>query len=300
MHVVTPLVRSTPLSAALGAEVWLKLEALQPSGSFKLRGVGRACRRARERGARAVVSSSGGNAGLAAAVAGRALGLPVTVVVPATTSPRMRGLLAAEGAAVRVEGAVWDEAHAAAVALAAASGAFLVHPFEGEDLWEGHATLVAEAAVQGPRPDAVVCAVGGGGLLGGVLRGLAAAGWADVPVVAAETEGAASFAAAWAAGEVVTLPAITSIATSLGARRVSEAVFAAARRREVRPAVVSDAEALDACARFADAHRLLVEPACGAALAPVLAGHPALAGARTVWVVVCGGAGVTRATLAGR
>ncbi len=300
MHVVTPLVRSTPLSAALGAEVWLKLEALQPSGSFKLRGVGLACARARERGARAVVSSSGGNAGLAAAVAGRALGVPVTVVVPATTAPRMRGLLAAEGAAVRVEGAVWDEAHAAAVALAAQTGAFLVHPFEGEDLWEGHATLVAEAAAQGPRPDAVVCAVGGGGLLGGVLRGLAAAGWAEVPVVAAETEGAASFAAAWAAGEVVTLPAITSVATSLGARRVSEAVFAAARRRDVRPAVVSDAEALDACAGFADAHRLLVEPACGAALAPILARHPALAGARTVWVVVCGGAAVTRETLAGR
>jgi L-serine/L-threonine ammonia-lyase len=300
VHVVTPLVRSTPLSAAAGAEVWLKLEALQPSGSFKLRGVGLACRRAKDRGATAIVSSSGGNAGLAAAVAGRALGLPVTVVVPATTAPRMRGLLAAEGAAVRVEGSVWDEAHAAATALAAETGAFLVHPFEGEDLWEGHATLVAEAAAQGPRPDAVVCAVGGGGLLGGVLRGLAAQGWADVPVVAAETEGAASFAASWAAGAVVTLPAITSVATSLGARRVSEAVFAEARRRDVRPVGVSDADALAACARFADDHRLLVEPACGAALAPVYGRAAALRGARTVWVVVCGGAAVTLAQLAGR
>jgi L-serine/L-threonine ammonia-lyase len=299
VHVVTPLFASSPLSALLGAPVWLKLDALQPSGSFKLRGVGLACRRARERGATALVSSSGGNAGLAAAVAGRALGMRVTVVVPATTDVRMQGLLRGEQADVVVHGAVWDEAHAHATALAASSGAFLVHPFEGRDLWEGHATLIHEVAEQGPRPGVVVCAVGGGGLLCGVLQGLHDVGWASVPVVAAETEGAASYAAALAAGGPVTLPAITSLATSLGARRVADEAFAWSTRHEVRSVVVSDAAAVDACGRFLDDHRVLVEPACGAALAPVYGRAPVLLGAGPVLVVVCGGAGVTRERLAG-
>lgn len=281
------------MSAAAGAEVWLLLDALQPSGSFKLRGVGRACREAVARGATALVTSSGGNAGLAAAVAGRALGVPVTVVVPATTAARVRGLLAAEGATVLEGGAVWDEAHEVAAGLATARGAFLVHPFEGEDLVAGNATLIAEAAPRAPRPDTVVCAVGGGGLLAGVARGLAELGVAPA-IVAAETEGAASYAAALAAGRPVTLPSITSIATSLGARRVSEAAVAVSRALPVRSAVCTDAQAVAAVARFLDDHRLLVEPACGAALAPVYRGD---VGAGVVWVVVCGGAGVTAAQL---
>lgn len=298
LHVVTPLIRSTSMSAASGAEVWLKLEAVQPSGSFKLRGVGRVAMLARARGATALVSSSGGNAGLATAVAGRLLGLPVTVVVPETTAAPMRDRLRAEGATVRVEGSVWDEAHRAAIGLADATGAALIHPFEGADLWAGHATLIAEAAGQGPRPDAVVCAVGGGGLLCGVLQGLTDLGWSDVPVIAAETTGAASYAAALAAGAPVELPAITSIATTLGARRVAAEAVAWAGRHEVRSTVCSDRDAVRACAQFADDHRLLVEPACGAALAPVYDRAPALVGAKTVWVVVCGGAGVTLAQLA--
>lgn len=298
MHVVTPLIRSTPLSHAAGAEVWLKLDALQPSGSFKLRGIGRVAQHAKAAGATALVSSSGGNAGLATAVAGRALGLPVTIVTPTTTSAAMRDRLRAEGATVVVEGAAWDEAHTAATGLATALGAALIHPFEGEVLWAGHATLIAEAATQGPRPDAVVCAVGGGGLMCGVLQGLTDLGWHDVPVIAAETAGAASFAAALAAGEPVEIPAITSIATSLGARRVAAAAVAWAARHEVRSTVCTDRDAVNACVRFLDDHRLLVEPACGAAVAPVYGRDPALAGAKTVWVVVCGGAGVSSSQLA--
>lgn len=288
MHVVTPTIRSTPMSFP-GAEVWLKLDAVQPSGSFKLRGVGRACQEAVAGGATALVTSSGGNAGLATAVAGRVLGVPVWVIVPRTTSEKMRRKLAAEGAEVRVEGAVWDEAHAAATALAAAVGGALIHPFEGEALWAGHATMIAEAAAQAPRPDVVVCAVGGGGLLCGVAAGLADQGWDDVPIVAAETDGAASYAAALAAGAPVDTP-ITSIATSLGARRVSARAVAWAKARPVVSALCTDAEALDACARFRDDHRICVEPACGAALAIVYRQDPPIRG--VVWAIVCGGANV--------
>jgi len=90
MHLNTPLLESRPLGLATGQEIWLKMEALQPCGSFKLRGVGLACEHHARLGKRRFVSSSGGNAGIASAYAGRKLGLPVTVVVPETTTePKM-------------------------------------------------------------------------------------------------------------------------------------------------------------------------------------------------------------------
>ena len=115
MHRSTPLLRSDPLSERFGPDVWLKLENLQPSGSFKLRGLGLASERAVSRGARRLVIASGGNAGLAVAWAGRELRVPVTVVVPVTTGAPRRDLLRALGAEVEVEGAAWDEAHLRAV-----------------------------------------------------------------------------------------------------------------------------------------------------------------------------------------
>jgi L-serine/L-threonine ammonia-lyase len=110
-------------------------------------------------------------------------------------------------------------------------------------------------------------------------------------VLAVETEGACSFERSLQAGEVVELDAITSVAKSLGARKVSEAVLMRALARGVQSALVSDQQALDAVVRFADHHRQLVEPACGAALAAVYDWQQPAAG--SVLVVVCGGAGVT-------
>lgn len=298
LHVETPLLQSRILGRRAGRDVWLKLEALQPSGSFKLRGVGHACEAHRERGARRFVSSSGGNAGLAVAYAARRLGLPAMVVVPESTSARARDLIAGEGAEVLVHGRSWQEANARALALLGPTDAF-IHPFDDPLLWAGHATLVDELAAQGPRPEAVVLSVGGGGLLCGVLEGLHRNGWTDVPVVAVETEGAESLARAMAAGRLVELPAITSVATSLGARQVAPQALAWTRRHPVRSVVVPDAAAVRACAAFLDDHRLLVEPACGAALAAVYGDLPALQGLRSVHLVVCGGAGTTWGQLRG-
>jgi L-serine/L-threonine ammonia-lyase len=294
LHVVTPLVDSAPLGRVLGARVWLKVESLQPSGSFKIRGIGRACEEARRGGAERFVSSSGGNAGLAVAYAGRRLGVPVSVFVPRTTSARMIGKMRDEGASVEVHGEAWDDAHAAASASSAASGAFYVHPFDMQAVWRGNATLVEEVVAQGlERPDAVVVAVGGGGLMCGVLEGMHDAGWTDVPLLAVETHGAASLHAAMDAGATVDIGRITSIATTLGARRVCERALAWTREHPVTSWLVPDRGAVDACLRLADDHRLVVEPACGAALAAVYQRAEALRGARSVLVVACGGAGAT-------
>jgi L-serine/L-threonine ammonia-lyase len=293
LHVETPLVESRALGAAAGRRVWLKLECLQPPGSFKIRGIGRACEARRAGGARRFVTSSGGNAGLAVAYAGRTLGVPVSVVVPESTSDRARELLQAEGAQVVVHGASWQEANALAVSMATGGADAFIHPFDDPLLWAGHSTLVDEIHSSGVVPDAVVLSVGGGGLLCGVAEGLARHGWHDVPVVAVETAGAESYHAALAAGRTVELERIASVATSLGARRVCERAWQWSRERPISSIVLSDRRALAACDRFLDDHRILVEPACGASLAAVYDNEPQLAGFERIAVVVCGGATAT-------
>ncbi len=295
LHIQTPLYESRPMSASAGCSVWLKLEALQPCGSFKLRGVGHACEIHHSRGARHFVSSSGGNAGLAVAYAGRCLGVAVTVVVPQTTTARAKELLALEGAKVIVHGASWQEANELAQSLVGPDDAF-IHPFDDPLLWAGHASLIDEVAQAGEKPDAVVLSVGGGGLLCGVIEGLRRNGWHDVPVIAVETHGAASFHAAVQAGQSVAIEHIESIATSLGAKRVCDQAVRCLAVHPIHSVLVSDQQALQACERLLEDHRVLVEPACGAALA--LANEPAvLAGYGKVLMVVCGGATATLAQL---
>lgn len=296
LHLETPLLHSAPFSRA-GQRVWFKLESLQPSGSFKLRGIGHACEQHAARGATRLLSSSGGNAGLAVAYAGRQLGLPVLVVVPESTPEWPRTLLRRYGADLVVHGRSWMEANEHLQSLRQPTDAF-IHPFDDPLLWEGHASMILEAARQGPKPQAIVLSVGGGGLMCGVLQGMAAVGWGDVPLVAAETEGAASLHAAVEAGHLVTLDAIDSVATSLGARRVSEEAFAWTKRHPVTTTTVTDREALAACFEIEREHRWVVEPACGAAIAAVRTrGAAVLHSAADVLVIVCGGVCTTYADL---
>lgn len=295
--VETPLWESEPLQGILGAPVLLKMEALQPCGSFKIRGLGRVCATRVAGGATRLWCSSGGNAGLAVAYAGRRLNVPVTVVVPSTTSAWARAGIAAQGAEVVEHGAAWHAAHTYALEHMS-EGAAYVHPFDDPEVWAGHAPMIGEVARQGTRPAAVVVTVGGGGLMCGVLSGMHAVGWTDVPVFAVETAGAASLAAAMAAGEVVAIERVTSLATTLGARAVAAEALAWTRRHPVRSLVVSDRAAVQACMRFADDHRVLVEPACGAGLSVIYDRAPELRDlGGPVLVIVCGGAGVSLALL---
>ncbi len=289
LHLNTPLLNSRALSQLSGSDVWLKMDALQPCGSFKIRGIGLACQTRFAQGARRFISSSGGNAGLAVAYAGRALGVPVTVVVPETTSARAKDLLHLEQAEVIVHGASWQEANQFALSLKGEHDAFL-HPFDDPLLWQGHATMIDEVVACGMQPDAVVLSVGGGGLLCGVIEGLQRNGLHAIPVIAVETEGAASFRAAMAAGQAVELERITTVATSLGAKKVCEQAVRLAGRHPVISEVVTDEEAVRACRRFSDDHRVITEPACGASLACLYEQKAVLKPFRHPLVIVCGGA----------
>jgi L-serine/L-threonine ammonia-lyase len=291
LHIETPLLESRALSRRLNKPVWLKMEASQPSGSFKTRGIGHACTIHKERGASRFVSSSGGNAGLAVAYSGRKLGIPVLVVVPETTSARARELIAMEDAEIVVHGKSWQEANEFALATCKDTDAF-IHPFDDPLLWQGHASMIDEVARDGLKPGVVVLSVGGGGLLCGVVEGLQRNGWHDVPVIAAETQGADSYARSLEAGRRVELDAITSIATSLGARTVCAEALAKARLHPIESVVVTDAQAVAGSIRLLDEHRVLVEPACGASVAALEKGAKALAGATSALVIVCGGVGI--------
>lgn len=288
LHIETPLVETRPISLCCQRSVRLKLEALQPSGSFKIRGIGEACQEYLRCGAKRFVSSSGGNAGVAVAYAGRCLKVPVTVVVPETTTQRAREVIHQEGAELIICGATWQEANEMAQSMLIDTDAF-IHPFDDPLLWQGHASMIDEIARTGCQPDAIVLSVGGGGLLAGVVDGLRRNSWQHVSVIAVETDGTDSYNQSILAGHRVHLKKITSIATSLGAKQVCEHAYQLFREHPIRSVVVPDEAAISSCWRFLDDHHLLVEPACGAALSLVYNNHPVLAGYKTVIVIVCGG-----------
>jgi len=296
LSIKTPLIQSLVLSQLNQCQVWLKMEALQPSASFKQRGISHACQKYFEQGAQRFISSSGGNAGLAVAYTGRQLGVPVTVVVPETTAQRARELIAQQGAEVIVHGASWTEANALAQSLLTQHDVF-IHPFDHPLLWEGIIPMIDEVIADGVTPDAVVLSVGGGSLLSGVAAGLKKHGLAHIPIYAVETQGTASLHASIVAKQHVELDQVSGIATTLAAKKVCQNAFEVSQELEVRSLVVSDQDTVDACLKFVDDHRILVEPACGATLSVLYDQAIQFKPADHVLVIVCGGAGITLETL---
>jgi L-serine/L-threonine ammonia-lyase len=273
LYIRTPLIHSSPLSHLLGKPVYLKLDALQASGSFKDRGMAHLCATFKKQDVGEVISSSGGNAGLAVATVGAQLGMSVSVIVPETTKPLVIAKLESLQANVTVHGENWNAADKLARERVAANpNTKYVSPYDNPLLWTGHSSLVDELVTDmeqnGGCIGAIVVSVGGGGLLCGVLEGCARHG-IKTKVIAAETVGASSFGQAWEAGEIVVLPGIDSIATSLGATSCTPVALERAKDHQggFASAICTDAEAVDACVKFAQDHRILVEPACGAALA---------------------------------
>lgn len=325
-------------SLTSSSNVYLKLENLQPSGSFKSRGIGhfmveqlKALRA--QPGANSAsahfYSSSGGNAGLACVHAALTLGCQATVVVPLSTTEFMIGKLREAGATDVIQmGASWQEAddHLTGTLMPAAQAAgeapVYVPPFDAQGIWDGNAGITRELLKQirgtvdhypvtspatagleeadtVPNIDAIVCSVGGGGLFSGIMQGVEEFGIQHrTRVIAVETEGADALSQAVQKMELVTLPAITSLATSLGARRVCRQAFEYGLRDNVSTAVLSDAEAIRACRRFADEEHYVVELACGVCPALIYNGQikehiPGFNENSTVVIVVCGGSNMS-------
>lgn len=246
-----------------------------------------------------LICSSGGNAGHAVAVIGNNLGIPVDVYVPVTTLTLMINKIKKQEARVFVGGENWNAADCfAREALSRDPDSKYIPPYDHPLIWDGYISIVEEIKLslgEENKPDMIVLSVGGGGLLRGIQLGLKKVGWNDVKILAVETEGAASYAAASSAGKVVKLDKISTVASSLGALSVTASVLDSDICTE--SCIVTDAEAVHACISFANEYRILVEPACGAALAAgvrerLSAGRSEEAARRRIVVIACGGSAV--------
>ncbi len=297
LHIQTPLISSQYLKNTLGKQIYFKLESLQPTGSFKLRGIGYLCQQKCAQGAMSFVASSGGNAGVAVAYSGLKLNKPTTVFIPSSSPSIYREAIRSFGADVIIAGNNAGEAQVAAMAFAKEHDAAYIHPFDHPSIWKAHSTIIDEVVAQNPTPpEAVIVSVGGGGLACGVLEGMHHHGWKDIPFIAVETMGADVFSQSITANHPVKLSSITSKATSLGATYVASRLLQWTTEHPIKNIVVSDMDAENGCYSFAKDQRQLVELASGAALSLVYNNHPIVKKYNSILVVVCGGINTSQFT----
>lgn len=293
-------VRRTPLWRLSGrqlgldvAEVWLKLEQLQVSGSFKARGMFNRMRSLPPPAA-GVVIASGGNAGIAVATAAQALNVPCEVFLPEVSTPAKRARLASLGARVTVEGAQYPQALEACLRRQKETGAMLMHAYDQPEVVVGAGTLGLEIEQEAGLPDRVLVSVGGGGLVAGL------AAWFDsrTHVDALEPVNAPTLHAARAAGQPVDVAVSGLAADSLGARRIGDIAWAVSQRHIAGVHLLSDEAIARAQQRMWSQWRLAVEPAAALPLAALWEGVVQPSPTEKVCMIVCG-ANVDPATLVG-
>lgn len=155
------------------------------------------------------------------------MGMKCTVIVPGSTPKSAADNIREHGATVECFGNVWDDADEEARRRLTDNSVLYISPFDHPKIWEGHSSMIDELKLElkGETPSLVVCSVGGGGLLLGVLDGLRKNNWAQVPVLAMETYGAESLNVSLNAGKVVRLDNISSIAKSLGSKQIAQAAL---------------------------------------------------------------------------
>ena len=282
--------RITPLyklpGAALGiacAEVWLKLEHTQVGGSFKARGMLNRLLSNTIPG-RGVIVASGGNAGIATAVAAKALGVPCEVFVPTVSSLAKQEKLRALGATVVVTGAAYSDALQACLLRQQATGALLTHAYDQPEVVAGAGTLAREIEAQGGVPDSVLVSVGGGGLIAGV------AAWFEQRsrVVALEPQLAPTMHAAREAGHPVDVVVSGVAADSLGAKRIGSIAWDVTQRH-VKDALLLTDESIRAAQLWLwNEMRLAVEPAAALGLAALQTGLYVPRADEKVCLILCG------------
>jgi len=290
LRVIRPHVRRTPVVEVDGKDLGLpgvqlavKLELLQRAGSFKARGAF-ANLLLRQLPAAGVVAASGGNHGVAVALAAGELHVSARIFVPRISAPAKIERIRASGADLVVVGESYADALAASEEWVARTGALAVHAFDQEETLLGAGTLALELDEQAPGLSAVVVPVGGGGLAGGTAAYFAG----RLSVIGVEPEAAPTLHRALQAGRPVDAPAGGLAADSLAPRRLGEKVFPIAQRW-VQSALVSDEEIATAQRRLWSELRVAAEPGGACALAGLLSRRVALQPGQRVGVVVSGG-----------
>ncbi|MFI5398071.1 MAG: threonine ammonia-lyase [Candidatus Binatia bacterium] len=284
----TPLDISTTFSALCGKQIYLKLENLQKTGSFKVRGALNKIQlldaAARARG---VITASAGNHAQGVAYAARMAGVTATVVMPETASFSKVEATVGYGAKVVLAGRDYGEAYEHALALAADQHATFVHAFDDHDVIAGQGTLGLELLEQLPDVDTVVVPVGGGGLLAGIISALRGAG-CQARIVAVQAAGASSLKPSLDSGAPVHLPHVDTIADGLATRTIGAEPFAIIRPALDLAVEVTDAEIAAAVLLLLERAKTVVEGAGAVGVSACLAGRlPSTAS--TVAVIISGG-----------
>ena len=283
----TPLTASATLSERLKTNVYVKLELFQKTGSFKVRGAfNKALTLTPEERSRGIVAVSGGNHAQAVAYVARALGLRSLILMPETT-PR-NYVEATRGYGASIKFAVNAAAAFAEVADFEREGWVYVHPFDDPLVMAGQGTVGLEILQDVPQATDVIISIGGGGFIGGIATAIKALK-PSVRIWGVETEGADCMSKSMAAGKIVTLDAITSVARTLGAPAPSERTFDLAKQLLEGVTVVSDREALDALRFLLERLKILTEPAASCTLAAADRLREQFSPERHVVLVLCGG-----------
>jgi threonine dehydratase len=297
---IAPFIRRTPILAAdegsLPAPTWFKLELFQHAGSFKARGAFHQLVRRVMQGAGPtrtgkphVTAASGGNHGVAVALAAKRFDLPARIFVPEISSPVKVAAIRAHGAEVVIGGARYADAQAACDRFAQKSGALLIHPYDALDTIAGAGTVALEWEEDQQRlglapVDTVLVAVGGGGLIAGVAAWFAK----RARVIGVEPEGSRCLHAALEAGAPVDVTVESLAADSLGARQVGALPFAIARSTVDRVVLVRDESIRAAQQILWKTYRIAAEPGGAAALAALLGGSYVPSKTERIGVLLCG------------
>ena len=268
----TPLDRSTTFAESSGAaSVGLKLENLQRTGSFKIRGAYNCMAQlSADQRSRGVIASSAGNHAQCVALAGQLLDVDVTIVVPEGTPAAKIRATERYGAEVIVFGDLYERSYERALSLAEDEGYEFVHPFNDDRIIAGQGTIGLELADQYPELDVVLVAVGGGGLVSGIATALQSID-PDVRVIGVQPTGAAHAKPSLERDEIHELSTVDTIADGIADTRLLERTFAVMRERVDDVVTVTDRELTVAVALLAERSKLVVEPAGAAPVAALLA-----------------------------
>jgi threonine dehydratase len=285
----TPFLRARFLkSQPSEAEILLKLECLQVTGSFKPRGAVNKILSLDESERQAgVITASGGNHGLGVAYAAHATGSRAVIYLPSSTPDAKAEKIRSWGADVVVLGNVWDEANEAALARAERDGLTYVHPFADPKVIAGQGTIALEMMKQSSECEVFVVAIGGGGLISGVAAAIKAKK-PNARIYGVEAKGAPTLKQSLEAGELITLPEISTAAGTLAPKRSAQINFDIIRDTVEDIVLVDDDEMRDAARWLWFEMGVAAELAGAAGLSAVKTGRIPVEPGESVGVLVCG------------
>jgi len=271
-----------------GADIYLKAEHMQRSGSFKVRGAGYKISRLSEDQYKAgVIAASAGNHAQGVAIAAAQHNIPCTIVMPENAPLAKVTATQSYGANVVLYGPTYDDAYQHCCELQRASGATFIHAFDDPDVIAGQGSLGLEMLNDLPDADAIVVPVGGGGLISGIAIA-ARALKPDITIIGVQAEGAASCRVSLDSGKPETLPAITTIADGIATKRPGTLTFSIIQRLVDDIVLVNDESIINAVLLLMERCKMLVEGAGAVGVAALLSGAIRLEG-KKVLVPLTGG-----------